>query len=160
MNFAKFLRTPFFFKEHIWWLLLILVDKLNVNFQLFTCTTINTFQNLKIIYVNAFLEAVGVDCQGNQHYTIQKANSINYFNYSFISESTRWLLTHGKYEEIRIILKKLAKRNGREEPDLTILDQVIANELAIRQKQKKHTYLSLLKFKSTRLKIPLFSFMW
>ena len=115
---------------------------------------------MKIIFVNAFLEAVTVDCQRNQHYTIQKANSINYFNYSFISESTRWLLTHGKYEEIRIILKKLAKRNGREEPDLTILDQVIANELAIRQKQKKHTYLSLLKFKLTRLKIPLFSFMW
>ena len=91
---------------------------------------------------------------------MQKPNIINYFYCSFISESTRWLLTHGKYEEIRIILKKLAKRNGRKEPDLTILDEVIANELAIRQKQKKYTYLSLLKFRSTRLKIPLFSFMW
>ena len=77
---------------------------------------------------------------------------------SFIPESSRSLLTHGKVEEVRVILKRLAKWNGRVEPDLSLLDEVITKELDITKSKKKYNYLSLLKFKSTRLKILLCSF--
>ena len=87
-------------------------------------------------------------------------NYVDYSSCSFIPESCRWLLTHGKFEEIRVILKRLAKWNKRVEPDLSILDEIIAKELDIIQKKKKYTYFSLLKFKSTRLKILLCSYMW
>ena len=83
------------------------------------------------------------------------------FSYcSFIPESSRWLLTHGKFEEIRVILKRLAKWNGRVEPDLSLLNEISAKELDITRSKKKYSYLSLLKFKSTRLKILLCSYMW
>ena len=89
-----------------------------------------------------------------------KVIGVNFSYCSFIPESSRWLLTHGKFEEIRVILKRLAKWNGRVEPDLSLLDEIIVKELDITRSKKKYSYLSLLKFKSTRLKILLCSYMW
>ena len=79
---------------------------------------------------------------------------------SFIPRSPRWLFTHGKNEQGKQALVKLAKQNKAGQPNFTLLEKVIEEENAIESSRKSYTYLSLIKFRSTRKKTFLFSYVW
>jgi len=79
---------------------------------------------------------------------------------AFLPESVRWLFGNGKFKEGKQVLRQLAKRNGMPEPDLSLLDEIMREQMKEEKLIKRYTYFTLLREESTRKKIPLFAFMW
>ena len=79
---------------------------------------------------------------------------------SFVPESVRWLISHGRMDEGKTILKKLAKRNGMPEPDFSKLDVIFEKEIDEKNRALKYNYLTLFKYKISRWRVPLFGFLW
>jgi hypothetical protein len=57
--------------------------------------------------------------------TCRKISIYIYFTIRFVPESYRWLLTNGKIKEAHAVISKIAKWNGKPEPNITELTTVV-----------------------------------
>ncbi|XP_057316970.1 solute carrier family 22 member 7-like isoform X4 [Hydractinia symbiolongicarpus] len=80
---------------------------------------------------------------------------------SFSPESIRWLFIKGKNEKAKSILKKLAARNKRPDPDFKEIDKVLEEKTKTNENSLiQYNYLTVLLKDATRKKALLFAFMW
>ena len=83
-----------------------------------------------------------------------------FFSKSFAPRSARWLFTHGRSEEGKEVIRQIAKRNRRPEPNFENLNKILKEEEEKERANSMYTYLSLFKFPSTRKTTLLLSFCW
>ncbi|XP_063411154.1 solute carrier family 22 member 15-like [Mytilus trossulus] len=77
----------------------------------------------------------------------------------FITESYRWLISHGRIEEAYEVMIKIAKMNGRSPPNKQkLIDMVNLNEHVA--KEKKYTLIDILRNKHLLKVTALLSFTW
>lgn len=82
----------------------------------------------------------------------------------FIPESVRWLLTKGRYEEAKVILKKAAQVNGKELSNEDL--EELCNEAEVDRKTQesitgvKPSLLDLFKYSNLRKKSLIIFFLW
>ena len=63
--------------------------------------------------------------------------------FSFIPESPRWLIQHGRFDEAEAILATIAKKNNKAPPDISLLTTFAKQEQREEEAVKKYTYLDL-----------------
>ena len=67
-----------------------------------------------------------------------------YVSVRFVPESYRWLVTNGKIKEAHAVMAKIAKWNGKSEPDMTEFTSVV--ELHRKTiNEKKYTLIDVLR---------------
>lgn len=83
------------------------------------------------------------------------------FHFSFSPESVRWYLTHNKVRTGKKVLRRIARRNGKPEPDMDAIDKILSkNLLSTKESMLKYNYVSLIRNRSTRYKAFILHFMW
>ena len=80
--------------------------------------------------------------------------------FRFMPPSIRWLFTHGRYDEGKAVVKRIAKRNRLPEPDINLLEGAIKKMNAEIKSEVKTSYLTLLTHRSTRVISLLLTYMW
>ena len=84
-----------------------------------------------------------------------------FLNYSFTTESVRWLLIHGKTDEAIKSINKIAKFNGLPKPDSSKFHEIaVMEESELKSNATKYNYATLFRMKSVRMKTILFGFCW
>ncbi|XP_064613249.1 organic cation transporter protein-like [Liolophura sinensis] len=79
----------------------------------------------------------------------------------FIPESVRWLITHGKVDEAKSTLQRIAKFNGKPEPDLSNLEATVLSEVeAERRRAARYTYFDLFSSWEYSVKTLKFTCIW
>ena len=73
-------------------------------------------------------------------------------------ESFRWLVSHRRFDDARSVIKKMARMNGVEVPDLSDLEKVAMRDEAT--KIRTYTILDLFKTAEIRKNTVLLSVMW
>lgn len=92
-------------------------------------------------------------------------NSLQIFSclFSFLPESFRWLVSHGRLEEAEHSIRFVAKINGRPAPDLNRLKTMIQKEQEAAKETKAlqvYTVLDLFRTSKIRKTTVLFAFVW
>lgn len=83
------------------------------------------------------------------------------FLFCFSPESVRWYLTHNKVRTGKKVLRRIARRNGKPEPDMDAIDKILSkNLLSTKESMLKYNYVSLIRNRSTRYKAFILHFMW
>ena len=73
-------------------------------------------------------------------------------------ESFRWLVSHGRFDDARLVIEKVARINGVKVPDLSDLEKVaLQNEDT---NNRTYTLLDLFKKFQIRKNTLLLAFMW
>ena len=80
--------------------------------------------------------------------------------FRFMPPSIRWLFTHGRYDEGKAVVKRIAKTNRLPEPDINLLEGAIKKMNAEIKSEVKTSYLTLLTHRSTRVISLLLAYMW
>ena len=67
---------------------------------------------------------------------------------------------HGHTEKAKEVIKTLARRNGRPEPDLSSLERVIEEDIKKNEANKTYTYIDLFKHRKTIFLSGIFAVQW
>ena len=82
------------------------------------------------------------------------------FSLSFTPRSPRWLFTHGRIDEGKEVIKYLAKKNKRPEPNFEDLNEIIEAEKEKEKSNKSFSYITLFTSPLIRKKLFLLGFTW
>ncbi|XP_055328795.1 beta-alanine transporter-like [Paramacrobiotus metropolitanus] len=79
--------------------------------------------------------------------------------YFFFPESPRWLLAHGRYDQLEVYLREVAKVNGKKlDAELDTNLSVVLQKITPEESTKNHTILDLFKFPNMRKKTAILVF--